>query len=386
MRTLPRGCRSCLGLAVLLLAMTARAQTEQWLQYHVDSSGQGYRWLDLTTNAPAGVALPKLNAQPWFARWTTPLDPKGGRWLCFDRARKSGPYNRLFLDLNGDGRLDDESPMEAAQVDSYSASFEPARLVFKGEDGPITYHLLLRFMRYSADDMRVLASSGCYYDGKVTVDGKKRLIRLVDGNANGTFNDLALDPDDCDRVFIDGEGAGDRLLGRMVEVSDKLYAIEVAPDGAFVKLQPAQNVALGRMRVPEAISEFAAVGQPGEFSRKPSQGEFTLPVGRYRVLRWTIDRKDNKGAEWQLAGSGVSDFGSLEVTPNQTGTLDVGEPVLAALTVTENKGGANFGLRLKGRLGESVDIMKGGQRPRAPQLQLASAGGAFRATNTFEYG
>ena len=31
--------------------------------------------------------------------------------------------------------------------DQYSAYFEPVRVVFKGEDGPITYHLVLRFMQ-----------------------------------------------------------------------------------------------------------------------------------------------------------------------------------------------------------------------------------------------
>ena len=373
-------------LAVAVLATTACAQTELWLQYHTSRDGEGYRWLELTTNPPAGLALPKLNAPPYFARWTTPLDAKGGRWICFDRTRKSGPSNRLYIDRNGDDRLDDEEPMDAARLDQYSATFEPARLVFKGEDGPLTYHLILRFMRYGADDTRTLASSGCYYDGKVNLDGKKRLIRLVDGNANGTFDDLAQDPDDCDRIVIEGDKGGERFLGRMLEVGDQLYAFEAARDGAFVKVLPAKDVARGQVRVPDAISEFTAVGAPGHFIRKPAQGQSTLPAGKYRVHHWTIDRADDRGAKWQLSGSGSSTFGNFEVAASQPVTLDIGEPVLAALTATENTGGAAFSLRLKGRLGESVEVLKGGQRPRAPQLNLASAGSAFRATHTFEYG
>jgi hypothetical protein len=386
MKTRLLGCRSSYALAALVLATTALAQTEQWLQYHVSRDGQGYRWLELTTNAPAGVALPKLNAQPYFARWTTPLDPQGARWICFDRTRKSGPANRLIIDRNGDGRLEDETPVDASQVDQYSASFEPARLVFKGEDGPLIYHLVLRFMRYGAEDTRVLASSGGYYDGKVDLGGKKRLVRLVDGNANGTFNDLARDPEDCDHVVVEGDKAGQRLLGQMLEVDDQLYALEAARDGAFLKVQPAKDVARGQVRVQDTLSEFTAVGSPGHFIRKPAQGEFTLPAGKYRIHGWTISRTDNKGADWRLSGSGFSDFGSFEVAANQPVTLDVGEPVLAALTATENKGGATFSLRLKGRMGESVNILKGVQRPRAPQLNLASTGSGFRSTNTFEYG
>ncbi len=366
--------------------MTALAAAEQWLDYHTTSEGRGYRWLELSTNAPPGVPLPKLGASPCFVRWTTPLDPQGARWICFDRARHYGPYNRVFLDSNGDGRLDDETPQDAVAMDDYSATFAPARVVFKGEDGPLTYHLNLRFMRYTEDDMRVLASSGCYYDGKVNLGGKKRLLTLEDSDVNGTFNDHAPDPADCDHVIVEGDKAGYRLLGQMLEVGDELFTIEVARDGAFVKLEPAQNVTLGQVRVPETVSEFVAFGAPGHFVRRPANGVFTLPVGTYRVHGWTIDRKDDKGAAWKISGSSFNDFSSFAVAVDKPAALDVGEPVLAALTATENKGGADFSLRLKGRLGESVEILKGPERPRAPRLQLASASGPFRATNTFEYG
>ncbi len=373
-------------LVAAAIASAASAEPEQWLQYHRSNSQEGYRWLELTTNAPTGVTLPKLGTQPFFARWATPLDAKGGRWICFDSTRKYGPPNRLYLDGNGNDRLDDEPPLDARQLDSSSASFAPARLVFKGEDGPLTYHLALHFIRYSEGDCRLLAWSGCNYDGQISLGGKKRSVRLVDGNVNGTFNDLAQDPEDCDRIVIEGDQGGERFLGQFFELGDQLYAIEVARDGAFLKVQPAKNVVQGQVRMPETIAEFTAVGAPGHFVRKPTQGELTLPAGVYRVHGWTIDRTDDPGAKWQLAGFGSSDLGSFEVTANQTRTLDVGEPVIAALTATENKGGASFGLRLKGRLGESVNIQKGGQRPRAPQLCLASAAGPFRATNAFEYG
>jgi hypothetical protein len=97
-----------MGLAVLAgmgLASVARAQPEQWLQYHTGADGRGYRYLALTTNAPAGVALPKLAGQPYFARWHTPLDPSGGRWLCLERTRQGGLWDRLDLDTTGNGRL-----------------------------------------------------------------------------------------------------------------------------------------------------------------------------------------------------------------------------------------------------------------------------------------
>jgi hypothetical protein len=129
--------------AGLALATTALAQPEQWLEYHTSTEGRAYHQMELTTNPPLGIALPKLNASPCFARWLTPMDPTGGRWLCLDRTRKSGPYDRLFIDSNGNGRLDDKTPLQA-RLDSYNAYFPPVPVVFKGEDGPITYHLVFR--------------------------------------------------------------------------------------------------------------------------------------------------------------------------------------------------------------------------------------------------
>ena len=306
-------------------------QSEQWLEYHTGTEGRAYHQMELTTNPPPGIALPKLNASPYFARWLTPMDPAGGRWLCFDRTRKSGPYDRLFIDSNGNGRLDDKTPVQA-RLDSYSAFFPPAPVVFKGEDGPITYHLMFRFYQYE-NSARAIAGSrpAAGMKAMVNFDGVKKRIQLIDGNVNGTFNDLAPNPYDSDRVQVDGDKIGERFLGRMLEVDGKFFRIEVARDGAFVKVQKAENVTLGRVRVPENISEFAAFGENGHFVRKPANGEFTLPAGNYRIFRWTINRKDEKGVPWTLSGYSFPDTAAFEVAADKTDALEIGEPVQAVL-------------------------------------------------------
>ena len=382
------------ALAAMALATTALAQKEQWLDYHVSTEGRGYRYLKLTTNPPPNVKLPKLNAQPYFAHWTTPLDP-AGRWLCLDRTKKSGLYDRVYFDTTGNGRLDDKAPVGTAHSDQYSAYFEPVRVVFKGEDGPITYHLVLRFMQYGAGDANLLVSSGGYYAGKVDIGGKKRRIELIDGNVNGTFNDRAADAGDCDRVMVEGDKVGERYLGKMLEVDGQFYQIEVARDGAFIKLQKAENVVLGQVRVPETISEFVAFGENGHFVRKPVKGGFTLPVGKYRIQEWKIDRKDDKGAAWELSAYDFNDSARFEVAAAKPVSLEIGEPMRAALEVEEpgTRPGARmptkqvaFNLRFEGRYGEALQIMKGNQRPRGPRLTLTSLDGTYRYTNTFEFG
>jgi len=382
------------ALAVMALATTASAQKEQWLDYHVDREGRGYRYLDLTTNPPPNVKLPKLNAQPYFAHWTTPLDP-AGRWLCLDRTKKSGLYDRVYFDSTGNGRLDDKSPVGTSHSDQYAAYFEPVRVVFKGEDGPITYHAVLRFLQYGVGNANLLASSGGYYAGKVDIVGKKRRIELIDENVNGTFNDRAEEMSDTDCVSVEGDKVPRRYLGKMLEVDGQFYLIEVARDGAFIKLQKAENVVLGQVRVPETISEFVAFGENGHFVRKPVKGAFTLPVGEYRIQTWTIDRKDDKGAAWQLMGYNFNDSARFEVAAEKPVSLEVGEPMRAVMEAQEpsSRPGSraatkqvNFNLRFEGRYGETLQIMKGNQRPRGPRLTLTSLDGTYRYTNTFEFG
>jgi hypothetical protein len=375
-------------LAVMLLTGTAFAQSEQWLEYHTSNDSRAYHQLKLTTNAPPGIPLPKLNARPWFARWETPMDPTGGRWLCLDRTRRSGPYDRLYLDTTGNGRLDDKTPIKG-RPDSFSASFPATPVVFKGEDGPITYHLLFRFYQYEKSPAQLLASSAGWYEGLLNFDGVKKRLQLVDGNVNGTFNDQDPNPYNSDRVRVEGDKAGERFLGRMLEVDGKFFRIEAARDGAFVKLQkvPPGGIALGPVRVPETIAEFAAFGENGHFVRKPANGEFTLPTGKYRMVQWIISRQDAKGAPWTLSAYNFPDTANFEVVTGKTAVLEIGEPVQAVLeTQDASNRMVNFNLNFVGRQKEKVQILRDGQRPRGPKIMLANAAGTLCYTNTFEFG
>jgi hypothetical protein len=322
------------------------------------------------------------------------MDP-AGRWLCLDRTKKSGLCDRAYFDSTGNGRLDDKTPVGTWQTDQYSAYFEPVRAVFKGDDGPITYHLVLRFMQYSPGEVNLLVSSGGFYAGKVDIGGKQRRLELIDQNVNGTFNDQGTDMNDSDCVTIEGDKLVQRYLGKLLEVDGQFYQIEVARDGAFIKLQKAENVALGQVRMPDTITEFVAFGENGHFLRKPARGEFTLPVGRYRIQEWKIDRKDAKGAAWELLAYNFNDSAQFEVMAAQPVSLEVGEPMRAALQVVEppSRPGArgsarqlSFNLRFEGRYGETLQIMKGNQRPTGPRLTLTSLDGTYRYTNTFEFG
>jgi hypothetical protein len=373
-------------IATIALAATAFGQSEQWLTYHTSSEERGYHTLQLTTTAPAGVALPQLNSPAWFARWKTPMDPAGGRWLCIDRSRKFGPCDRMFIDSSGNGRLDDKQPVMARQ-DSYMAYFPATPLIFKGEDGPLTYHVAFRFYQYETNPPQFLVSSAGWYEGMVDFDGVKKSLQLIDGNANGTFNDIAANPFESDHVVIAGDKISERYLGRMLEVDGKFFNIEVPRDGAFVKVKKAENVVLGTVRVPENISEFAAFGPEGYFVRTPANGQLTLPAGQYRIVRWRIDRKDAKGAAWTLSGYNFPDTATFAVAADKPADVKIGEPVNAVLDAQNSHSrDITFNLRFSGQQQESIEMLRGGERPNGPRLMLADAKGSLHSTNTFEFG
>jgi hypothetical protein len=386
-------------LGIATLVSNAYAQKEQWLQYHTasQSASRGYRYVEVTTNAPPNLALPKLIAQPYFVRWTTPMDPSGGRWLCFDRSRKTGPYDRLYIDAKGDGRLDDKTPLASFSTDQlgstsgeslYYTHFGPVKLVFKGEDGPVTYHLFLEFLKVSSSDTRVLVESGGYYAGDVDLGGKKRHIELIDNNVNGAFNDQGTNIRDCDAIDIQNDKIPRRYVGKLLELDNQYYRLEVARDGAFIKLQKADDIEFGQLKVPEAVSSLGVLGPNGNFIRKPVKGQLSLPAGQYAVQEWAINRKDNKGVEWQLQGSNFKSNSPalFEVVAGKPATLQIGEPFRLGMRANDGANPIGFNLDFLGRFGESVQLLKGSATPPGPKLTLASLKGTYRSTNSFEFG
>jgi hypothetical protein len=357
------------GIGLLFLITSAGAQNEQWLQYHserearriVGSMGTLYR--EITTNKPADVNLPQFKtSQQFFVEWPTPMVKSGRLWIALDRSSEQGKWDRLYIDSNGNGRLDDEDAVTAYQTDQYYTYFGPVKVVFEGEDGPIAYHLNFRFFDYNEQDRRLYIYSGGWYEGEVTVGSKKKYCMLIDYNVNGTFNDKSLQPRDSDRIGIGNKGDQNTgFVGNYIEVDDVLYRTEIARDGAFIKLAGAEDVKYGTIRVPQTITELTVGGENGQFTHELKDGATTLPVGKYRIEHWEIDRKDDKGKSWTMRGYGFSERGDLEIKEEAETALEIGEPVTAGLQAQRNGENYEFSKSLRGSLGEYVRLTSSGQ-------------------------
>jgi len=381
-------------ISAVFLTSTAVAQQEQWLQYH--SARQAQRivgdmasfGLKLTSEKPQGVELPQFKSDElFFALWKSPMVKGGQLWIALDRTRPHGHWDQMYIDSNENGHLNDETAITAYQMDQYYAYFGPVKVVFEVEDGPVTYHLNFRFYNYDNRRRGLYVSSGGWYEGTITLAGQKKHCTLIDQNANGTFNDKSPHSGGSDRIRIGRKDTRDtRFVGNYIEVDEVLYRPEIAQDGAFIKLTKAEDVTFANIELPETITEFSAGGENGLFIRKPEKGLCQLPVGKYRIEHWMIERKDDKDARWKLEGRWFPDKGLFDVAEDKETELSIGEPIISTLDVRESDSKYYFNQELKGRLGERIELTRNGARPGAPKLHIKNKDGSYDRSFTFEYG
>jgi hypothetical protein len=383
------------GIVLLSLTLSARAQQEQWLRYHsarevsVLGTASFSQSLELSSEKPAGMKLPQFKSdKPYFAKWPTPMVKEGYLRIACDRSHKHGPYDLLYIDSNHDGQLDDETVATAYRTDQYSAYFGPVKVIFEIEDGPVTYHLNLRFYGYEDRETRLYISSGGWYEGDISVAGEKKRCVLFDYNVNGTFDDKSVNSAQCDRIRIGAESIeGISFVGKYIDIDNVLYQPEIARDGAYVKLVKAENVQTGNVQMPEGITQFSAGGENGLFILKPEKGLASLPVGQYRMNDWTIEREDEQGVLWKLKGTGSPGSGPLfDVASDKATELSIGEPVVSSLNTSSREGTHTFRYEMAGRDGERIELTRNGARPQAPKLHVKNKDGTYDRTYSFQYG
>jgi hypothetical protein len=380
-------------VGIIFLFCAVCAAQEQWLGYRYHREARrimpysGGRGEEASHDKPADVKLPELESEsPVFYKWETPMAKSGSIWMALDNSHTYGPHNKLYIDSNCNGHLDDEEAIEAYQVDQYYGHFGPVRIIFDTDEGPITYHLNVEHYAYrDSDSEYIYIYPGCWYEGQIIVDGEKKKCALMDSNLNGTFNDKGMD--DHDRIQIGENGGQDPVfVGNYIEVDDKLYHLEVAKDGAFVVLKNADDVMYGSFAVPETISEFAAGGENGLFWVSLEKGKGKLPEGEYKVYRWAIERKDDKGDNWKIDARAYGRGSTIEISQEKEAAIDIGEPLISTFTQRESGGRYSFSQGLEGRNGENINLTKNNSQPKAPTLHIESKDGSYSGDFTFEYG
>ena len=383
--------------ALILCTSESIAQNEQWLQYHSarDVSLVGFitntKSLEIIEENPADVKLPEFKGKnPLFAEWQTPMVESGFLWIALDKTKENGIHDNLYIDSNADGNLDDETAITPYRITQSNVYFGPVKVVFEIEDGPVSYHLNFRFYSSNNNNRRLYVSAGGWYQGEVTINGQKKQCVLFDYNINGAFNDKAISAQDSDRIRISetNDPRDTRFVGNYIEIAGSLYQPEIAQDGACIKLEEAKDVKHGSIRLHESVTELSAGGINGSFIIKPEKGLASLPVGKYQINDWIIERKDDKDTQWKLTGihGGSSLKGAFDISEDKETELTVGEPVVANIDAQYRDGSYYFNQNLRGRDDESITLLRNGSRPQAPKLNIKSEDGKYDRTYSFSYG
>ena len=205
-------------------------------------------------------------------------------------------------------------------------------------------------------------------------------------------------PDRCDLVLACPPFRSNVNLSRIVRAAG-CFAVrrviccgtskvisKIARDGAYIKLTKAENVKFGNLMLPETITESSASGENGLFTLKPEKGTGSLPIGKYRLNHWTVERKDDQGRLWKLKGSGFSAKSSFDINPAKQTQLSIGEPIISAVSARKSNGAFSFSQELKGRLDERIELTRNDAQPQAPKLRIKNEDGTYDRTYSFSYG
>ena len=125
---------------------------------------------------------------------------------------------------------------------------------------------------------------------------------------------------------------GRRAVGNYLEVDGKLYQVEIARDGACVSLRRPRTCPSPHPRCRQHHDPYRQ-RRKRLFHPQAEKGLVKLPVGEYRVNSWTIARKDDGGAKWEVKGDCRRAAGGFTV-PRTRRNLPFGEPIYSMVQKT----------------------------------------------------
>ena len=155
----------------------------------------------------------------------------------------------------------------------------------------------------------------------------------------------------------------------------------------FTKSVEEDSTAIGKINLSGEVSNFMVSRNKCSIKVLAEDGASQLPVGKYKVSSWAVEKKDKEGVMWKLTGSIKSaKLGVFEISNAEAVKLDIGGPIVATLSAKKNYSGYSFSQNMAGKMGESVTITRNGAQSAPPKLHIKNKAGTYDKTFNFEYG
>jgi hypothetical protein len=142
----------------------------------------------------------------------------------------------------------------------------------------------------------------------------------------------------------------------------------------------------GFIIVQEDVNAVLCNNKGEQFTIKGSKEPVQLPLGRYYINSWALERTDKNGAIWILQSKDIAKKKSFEAVDNARIKLPIGEPVVSTLTVQKQDSEFNIRHNFKGQLGEEIELTKNHSRADPPKLLIRNKDGSYQESFTFKYG
>jgi hypothetical protein len=378
-------------------------------------------------------------------RGLTQLGSDRYAFVLDSRDAKSKGYDRLYFDLNHNGDLTDDKPIEAEEAqqaellppdfldplfslpalrgfdprtipaESSFHQFPPTELTINVDGARTEYAFRFWAVTHAAGMHGAAAMTpGAYRAGDITLDGKNRKVSVLDFNSNGRFDDLVtfrtgvggtmgpVYPAFGDVLLIvpamtttparpisplDDEGR--QYLSKLVRIDGRFYEAKISPTGDQLTLTPS-SAAIGYVSNPNLPFSGTIYGDQGLLPISAEKGNpARVPEGRWKLLSYSIQ---NAGPRcWLVSARATGDYQEVTVRDGQTVTLPLGPPYRPVVKASETEvihGGAQVALwmSLVGSCGEMVQSLTvDGQLPRNPELVITDPKGEIVQKGSVEY-
>lgn len=343
----------------------------------------------LMTRLPAPVKTPEAkSAHPLLAR----VDSRGGSpdtkssrenpVFFFDESEGTGKgYDRMIVDLNGNGDLTDDPvvkcvPRDSQQDEDYPrAWFGPVELPPEFAVGQWRPRFYAEVYIYNREILkmananqqfpigRLQLRTGSYLEASVELNGVKQKFGLIDGNCNFRLRDNSqmikvnrsadraswyLAPGDFFLRDRDGNGRFERTMtgndaepfSRLAYFGTQPFTVAVADDLKSVRFEPFAGPT-GKLKTKPELTDLtlgweAATDQWEALTPVAENGVVTVPAGQVRVSNLTAGGR-TAGGKWLKTLSYDTGDKTFAVEAGGETTLEFGTPLKLEVTCAKGR-------------------------------------------------
>ncbi len=359
------------------------------------------------------------------------------------QSKQSQGYDRCYFDLNGNGDLTDDIPIDVPKAYKTAEShrsrngfvttvyqFPRVELTLHSEGTEWNYPLFLSSITTTRDkDLSVGATffPAAYRQGEILLRGSKHTLVLIDWSTTGRFDvpvsfasngkgvhefldqigtEFLVDPKHLANPSITQHR---QFLGKMNALGGRFYNIKVTPGGDELTCTPVE-VPMGRITVPQPPCNVWLINDDGFIALDlRDSAPVDVPVGKWRLLAYTLWRGAKTGQASATSKAGgkaacpkgsvselpksiwvytdrVLDCEPITVVANQTTTMKIGPPYAPTLTVERKGKVATLGVQVRGIGQEKIHPWVTGITQSKPKIRITDPQGNLVEQGSLEYG